>query len=74
MKTIGSKIKKLRQVKGMTQEELARKADIPYATLLKIENDNVQNPTINTLQKLAQALEVSVDELLIDLKKDEHKD
>lgn len=65
MNTIGSKIKKLRLEKDMTQEELAVKAGIPYATLIKIENDSVKNPTINTLQKLAQALEVSVDELLI---------
>ncbi len=64
MNTIGSKIKKLRLEKDMTQDELARKADIPYATLLKIENDTVKNPTINTLQKLAQALEVSVDFLI----------
>ena len=64
MNTIGGKIKKLRLEKDMTQEELARKADIPYATLLKIENDTVKNPTINTLQKLAQALEVSVDFLI----------
>jgi len=64
MNTIGSKIKKLRLEKDLTQEELARKADIPYATLLKIENDTVKNPTINTLQKLAQALEVSVDFLI----------
>ncbi len=64
MNTIGSKIKKLRLEKDMTQEELARKADIPYATLLKIENDTVKNPTINTLQKLAQALGVSVDFLI----------
>jgi len=65
MNTIGSKIKKLRLEKDMTQEELAVKAGIPYATLIKIEGDTVKNPTINTLQKLAQALEVSVDELLI---------
>lgn len=69
MKTIGDKIKKLIQEKDMTQEELARKADIPYATLLKIVNGSVQNPTVNTMQKLAVALEVSVDELLIDLNK-----
>lgn len=65
MNTIGSKIKKLRLEKDMTQEELAVKAGIPYATLIKIEGGAVKNPTINTLQKLAQALEVSVDELLI---------
>lgn len=74
MKTIGEKVKKLLQDKDMTQEELARKADIPYATLLKIVNGSVQNPTVNTMQKLAAALDVSVDDLLIELIKDESQD
>lgn len=67
METIGDKIKKLIRNKDMTQEELARKADIPYATLLKILNGTVENPTVKTMQKLAMALEVSVDELLTKL-------
>lgn len=67
METIGDRIKKLIKEKDMTQEELARKADIPYATLLKILNGSVENPTVKTMQKLAMALEVSVDELLAKL-------
>lgn len=67
METIGDKIKKLIKEKNMTQEELARKADIPYATLLKILNGTVENPTVKTMQKLAMALDVSVDELLTKL-------
>lgn len=67
METIGDKIKKLIKEKDMTQEELARKADIPYATLLKILNGTVENPTVKTMQKLAMALEVSVDVLLTKL-------
>ncbi len=68
METIGDKIKNLIKQKDMTQEELARKADIPYATLLKIVSGSVENPTIKTMQVLAMALEVSVDDLLIDIK------
>lgn len=68
METIGDKIKKLIKKKDMTQEELARKADIPYATLLKILNGTVENPTVKTMQKLAMALEVSVDDLLTTIK------
>lgn len=67
MDTIGDKIKKIIKEKDMTQEELARKADIPYATLLKILNGTVENPMVKTMQKLAMALEVSVDELLTKL-------
>lgn len=70
METIGSKIKSLRKEKEMTQEDLARKANIPYATLMKIENDTVENPTIKTVQKLAVALGVAVDNLLKPLDQD----
>ena len=34
---IGDKIKQQRTKRGLTQETLARKSDIPYATLTKIE-------------------------------------
>lgn len=68
METIGDKIKKLIKEKNMTQEELARKADIPYATLIKIIGGNVDNPTVRTIQKLAVALDVSVDDLLTEIK------
>lgn len=49
---------------GLTQEQLAIKAGVPYTTLSKIENGLVKNPTINTLKKIADALEVSVDYLI----------
>lgn len=62
--SLGERIKKLRNEKVLTQEELARKAGIPYATLMKIENGQVKNPTVGTLKKIADALEVTVDYLL----------
>ncbi len=64
MKTIGSRIKELRKKADLTQEEFARRADIPYATLLKIENDTVKNPTMTTLIKIAGALEIKIDDLI----------
>jgi transcriptional regulator with XRE-family HTH domain len=64
MQNIADKIKEFRSKLGLTQEELAQKAGIPYATLSKIENDKVKNPTINTLIKIAQALEIKVDDLI----------
>lgn len=39
-------------------------ADVTYNTIIKIESGGSQNPTINTLSKIAKALGVSVDELL----------
>lgn len=64
MKTIGSRIKNLRKKAELTQEEFARKADIPYATLLKIENDSVKNPTMITIVKIAEALGIKIDDLI----------
>lgn len=63
-KTIGAKIKVWRQKRDLTQEGLARKADIPYTTLAKIEGDAIQNPTLETLTKITNGLEISIDELI----------
>jgi XRE family transcriptional regulator of biofilm formation len=62
--TIGQKIKKWRTERGLTQEGLARKADISYTTFVKIETDVVKNPSVETVKKIAQALEITIDELI----------
>lgn len=54
----------IRKEKGLTQEGLARKADISYHTLVKIESGGIENPKIETVIKLADALGVSVDRLI----------
>lgn len=63
-KTIGAKIKVWRQKRELTQEGLSRKADIPYTTLVKIEGDAIQNPTLETLTKVTAGLEITIDELI----------
>lgn len=60
---LATNIKKLRKQKKLSQDKLARIADIPYNTLIKIESGRSRNPTFETLSKLADALEVSLDEL-----------
>jgi transcriptional regulator with XRE-family HTH domain len=55
---------KLRKEKGLTQEGLARKANISYHTVLKLESGRIKNPRVGTLLKLAEVLEVSTDKLL----------
>ena len=63
-KTIGCKIQKLRHKRGLTQDNLARKADLPYATLTKIESDVITKPTIQTVVKIAKGLDTTIDELI----------
>jgi len=55
---------KIRKEKGITQEGLARKADISYHTLVKIESGGIENPKIETVIKLAEALGVSLDKMV----------
>ena len=57
-------IRKLRIKNGFSQEKLARLADISNATLVKIEAGVAKEPTITTVTKIANALGVSVDELI----------
>ena len=52
---------KIRKEKGLTQEGLARKADISYHTVIKIESGGIKNPKVGTLLKLAKALGISTD-------------
>lgn len=61
---IGESIKKIRKTKDISQDRLSKLADVTYTTLAKIESGVNSNPTIKTLQKIAKALEVKVDDLL----------
>ena len=64
MSTIGKNIKKYRQEKGLSQDKLSKLADLSLNTVVKIELDESPNPTIETIQRIAKALAVSVDDLL----------
>ena len=64
MVNIGKNIKKLREKEGISQDRLSKLADISSNTVAKIELDDSPNPTIETLQKIAKALNVKVDDLI----------
>jgi len=62
--TIANNIKKYRTKLGVSQDRLSKMADITYNTIIKIESGGNQNPTIDTLSKIAKALGVGVDDLI----------
>jgi len=62
--TIGKTIRKYRQGKEMSQEALARAADLSLPTIVKIESGETPNPSIDTVQKIAKAFGVSIDDLM----------
>lgn len=61
---ISENIKKYRNKIGVSQDRLSKLADITYNTIIKIESGSNTNPTIDTISKIATALNVSVDDLL----------
>ena len=63
-KVLSKNIKKLREKTGMSQDQTARKAGIPYSTYLKIENGVTPNPSIQAVLNIAEALETSIDKLV----------
>ena len=63
MSEIGQRAKGIRWAKGDTQEAVARRAGIALATYMRIESGR-NEPTVDTLVKIAGALDVSVAELV----------
>ena len=59
----GKLIAELRKNKGLTQQQLADKLNLSNKTISKWESGN-GSPDISNLPVLAEALEISVDELL----------
>ena len=61
---IADNIKKYRSKLGISQDKLSKLADVTYNTIIKIESGANINPTIETLSKIAKALNVGVDDLI----------
>ena len=61
---IADKIKKYRNKLGISQDKLSKLADVTYNTIIKIESGANINPTIETMSKIAKALNVGVDDLI----------
>lgn len=61
---IADNIKKYRSKLGISQDKLSKLADVTYNTIIKIESGANKNPTIETLSKIAKALDVGVDDLI----------
>ncbi len=56
-------IRRIRKEKGLSQDKLSKLADVAFHTIVKIEGGDTDNPKIDTVQKIAESLGVSIDEL-----------
>lgn len=62
----GDKIRKLRKEKGLTQKQLGELCGIADSNIRKYESGK-QNPKLETLQKIAKALDVPITALRADI-------
>lgn len=60
---LGANVKRLREAKGLSQEELAFQADMHRTYVSGIERGK-RNPTVTVLERLAKPLGVTAGELL----------
>jgi transcriptional regulator with XRE-family HTH domain len=59
---LAANIKQLREMRAMTQQQVAKAAEVPRATVANLESGEA-NPTLSVLVRVATALGVSLDEL-----------
>lgn len=60
----GNRLRDLRKKNKITQEELAYLADLEYKYIQRLESKKPSSPTLNTLNKLANAFRISLSKLL----------
>lgn len=62
-KKLGENMRRIREEKKMSQGDICRALDFDRSHVSNIENGK-QNPTLDTIEKIAKALNVSIKELL----------
>ena len=62
--SLSNNISYFRNVKGLSQNELANLAKIPQSTLSDIESGKRKNPGVNTIIAIAKVLNVKINDLL----------
>lgn len=60
---MGYKIKEAREERRLTQEELAKKSGVSRPTIVALESGKTEDVKISTLQKLAAALDMTVQDI-----------
>jgi len=64
MATIVKNIKKYRAKFGISQDKLSKLAGVTLHTITKIESVTTPTPRIETVKKIADTLDVSIDDLM----------
>lgn len=63
-KTVGRNVRRLREEAGLSQEKLALEAELDRTYVSGVER-GVRNPTVTVVARIAKALKIAPDKLLI---------
>src|SRR5215211_4316216 len=61
----GERVRELRKAQGMSQRDLAERADIDFTYLSKIENGRIEPPSEDAIRRIAYGLDANPDELIL---------
>ena len=61
---VGNKIRKVREIKGFTQEYVASQLNLSQTYYSKIERDDIKEMTVDRLERIAKILEVVPGDIL----------
>lgn len=62
---MGNRVREYRIKRGLSQEELARRAGVSRYTIINIENEHEFQTKVATLERIASALGVSIKTLFL---------
>jgi transcriptional regulator with XRE-family HTH domain len=62
--TLGKRLRQLRDMKSLSQDELGQLANVPPSVIADVESGRQATMTHETAQRLAEALAVTLDSLL----------
>jgi transcriptional regulator with XRE-family HTH domain len=61
---LGATIRKIREERGLTQQQVAERASITQGYLALLESGERENPSLDIVRRLARALKVPLTDLL----------
>lgn len=64
LQPIARNIRKYRAEKELSQDKLSKLAEVSFNTVAKIEAGDTPNPTVKTMEKIADALGVTIEDLM----------
>lgn len=68
---LGEVIVEYRNKNNISQNELAKRINVPNSTILRLENGHMTNPTLRILIALSEELEITIDELIFGKRRDD---